>query len=149
MAIPLPKQWRITGIPISNRIVIPAEELDFSQIRAQGAGGQHVNKTSSAIHLRFDINRASLPDEVKQRLLTLNDTRINNDGVLVIKSQDSRSAEQNRLTALVRLQNLIQGTLVQRKKRKPTKPTKASQRRRLDTKNQRGRVKQMRGKIRD
>lgn len=146
-ARPVAKDWRLTGVPISARFTIRPDELVFSQIRAQGPGGQHVNKTSSAIHLRYNLHNAALPDEAKQRLLQMNDQRISSDGTIVIKSQDSRSAEQNRLTALVRLQSLLRSALVQPKPRRATKPTRASKHKRMDKKSQRGKVKQMRGKV--
>ncbi|MBE0613120.1 MAG: aminoacyl-tRNA hydrolase [Burkholderiales bacterium] len=136
-------------LQISIGVAIPAREIEISAIRAQGAGGQNVNKVSSAIHLRFDINASSLPDVYKERLLGLRDQRITKDGVVVIKSQQYRSQDKNREEALQRLQELVRSVAVSRKKRKPTKPTRSSQRKRLDHKTRRGAVKLMRGKVID
>lgn len=116
-------------------------------IRARGAGGQKVNKVATAIHLRFDIPASSLPDFYKQRLLALQDQRISSDGVIVIKAQRYRSQEKNREEALDRLRELIRSVLVTRKKRKPTKPTRAAKERRLEAKRQRGKIKRSRGKV--
>lgn len=132
---------------ISQNVVIPENEIDMQAIRAQGAGGQNVNKVASAIHLRFDINASSLPDFYKQRLLALSDQRITSDGVIVIKAQRYRSQEKNREAALERLHELIRSVLVTRKKRKPTRPTRAAVRRRLDAKQKRSKIKRIRGKI--
>jgi len=133
---------------ISPSISIPDEELEFSAIRAQGAGGQNVNKVASAVHLRFDVTASkALPDLCKRRLLGLRDHRITSDGVVVIKSQQHRSQEANKEAALERLQELIRGALVTRKPRRPTKPTKASQSKRLDSKTRHGRLKKARGKL--
>jgi ribosome-associated protein len=134
---------------IPNSVSIPAREIEISAIRAQGAGGQNVNKVSSAIHLRFDIAASSLPDVFKERLLGLRDQRITKDGVVVIKAQQHRSQEMNREEALQRLQELILSVAVPRKKRKPTRPTRSSQRKRLDSKTRRGAVKLTRGKVVD
>ena len=134
---------------ISNSVTIPAREIEISAIRAQGAGGQNVNKVSSAIHLRFDIGASSIPDQFKERLLKLNDQRITKDGVVVIKAQQHRSQEKNREAALRRLWQLIRGVAVSPKKRKPTKPTRSSQRKRLDSKTKRGAVKISRAKVTD
>ena len=134
---------------ISNSVSIPAREIEISAIRAQGAGGQNVNKVSSAIHLRFDIAASSLPDVLKERLLGLHDQRITKDGVVVIKAQQHRSQEMNREEALQRLQELILSVAIPRKKRKPTQPTRSSQRKRLDSKTRRGAVKLTRGKVVD
>jgi len=134
---------------ISNSVSIPVREIEISAIRAQGAGGQNVNKVSSAIHLRFDIAASSLPDAFKQRLLGLHDQRITKDGVLVIKAQQHRSREMNREEALQRLQELIRSVAIARKTRKPTRPTRSSQRKRLDSKSRRGAIKLTRGKVVD
>ena len=123
------------------------DEIDFSAIRAQGAGGQNVNKVSSAIHLRFDIPQSSLPDVIKERLLALSDQRITADGVVIIKAQTTRSQDQNRADAVSRLQALVDSVAVPPKPRKATKPTKSSQSKRLDTKSTRGDVKKLRGKV--
>ena len=136
-------------LQISNHVAIPAREIEISAIRAQGAGGQNVNKVSSAIHLRFDIGASSIPGLYKERLLKLNDQRITKDGVIVIKAQQHRSQDMNREEALRRLQELIQSVAVTRKKRKPTRPTRSSQRKRLDSKTRRGAVKLARSKVTD
>lgn len=124
-------------------------EVELSAIRAQGPGGQNVNKVSSAIHLRFDIRASSLPDAFKERLLALRDQRITRDGVVVLKAQNARSQEQNREEALRRLQELVDSIAVLPAVRRPTRPTRASQRRRLDGKSTRALVKQLRGKVSD
>jgi ribosome-associated protein len=129
------------------KFVVPEDEVEFSAIRAQGAGGQNVNKVSSAIHLRFDIPRSSLPEAVKERLLALRDSRITLEGVLVIKAQTSRSQEANRTEAMQRLQELVDSVATPPRKRRPTRPTAASKRRRLESKTQRGQVKAARGKV--
>jgi ribosome-associated protein len=126
----------------------PADwELDFSAIRASGPGGQNVNKVSSAVHLRFDIRRSTLPAVIKERLLALSDQRITAEGVVVIKAQESRSQEQNRADAVARLVALVQSVAHTPKTRRPTRPTFGSQQRRLSGKAQRGEVKSGRGKI--
>lgn len=125
------------------------EDLVYSAIRAQGAGGQNVNKVSSAIHLRFAIRTASLPAILKERLLALSDQRISSDGVIVIKAQQSRSQEKNRLDARLRLQALIESVAVTTKTRHATRPGVAARQRRLDSKNRRGNIKALRGKIHD
>ena len=134
-------------LQITQQVFIPDTEIDIQAIRAQGAGGQNVNKVSSAIHLRFDINASSLPEIYKQKLLQLNDQRISNEGIIVIKSQQFRSQDKNRDEALKRLQALIKTVTVTRKKRKPTKPTLGSKQRRMESKTRRGRLKGLRGKI--
>jgi ribosome-associated protein len=135
---------RIISIPI-----IAEDDIEFSAIRAQGAGGQHVNKVSSAIHLRFDIGASSLPPAVKERLLALKDQRITRDGIVVIKAQAHRSQEKNRAEAIQRLQEMVASVAVLPRTRRPTRPTRGSQTRRLEQKSSRGQIKSMRGKISD
>ncbi|MDX1319191.1 MAG: alternative ribosome rescue aminoacyl-tRNA hydrolase ArfB [Oceanospirillum sp.] len=134
-------------LQISNAVSIPDEELELQAIRAQGAGGQNVNKVSSAIHLRFDIAGSSLPEFYKERLLALKDSRISKEGVLVIKAQQFRTQEKNREDALQRLKTLILDATKVQKTRRPTKPSRNSQKKRMDKKNQRGQIKSLRGKV--
>ena len=131
----------------ADRPIVPASEIEISAVRAQGAGGQNVNKVSNAVHLRFDIRASSLPEAVKQRLLRRSDHRITRDGVVIIKSQQHRSLELNRDEALERLNALVASAAVAPKRRKPTRPTLASKQRRLEGKVKRGRIKVLRGKV--
>lgn len=137
---------RAAASPISP-FPVHEDEVEFSAIRAQGAGGQNVNKVSNAVHLRFSIPDSSLPDDVKARLLALGDQRITDEGVVVIKAQTSRSLEQNKAEGMARLQTLIDGVAVPPKRRKPTRPTLGSQRRRLEGKASRSEVKRGRGPV--
>ena len=135
-------------IVISRHVAIPDGELEITAIRAQGAGGQHVNKTSTAIHLRFDIRASSLPEYYKERLLAASHHLISSDGVIVIKAQEYRSQELNREAALARLVAMIKELTTEKKARRPTRPTRASKERRLASKAQKSSVKSMRGKVR-
>lgn len=133
-------------LEISKKISIPDKEIEITAIRSQGAGGQNVNKVSSAIHLRFDIRNSSLPQIYKQRLMMLKDHRITKEGTIVIKAQEYRSQEKNRQMAILRLQELIKKAGTTPRKRKPTKPSLRSQMNRMDSKSRRGQVKRLRAK---
>jgi ribosome-associated protein len=134
-------------LQISSHVTIPDSEIDIHAVRSQGSGGQHVNKVSTAVHLRFDIAASSLPPFYKEALLTLRDHRISQDGIITIKAQQHRTQERNREDALDRLCLLIQSVAIPRKTRRPTKPTKGSQKRRLEGKTKRGRLKALRRRL--
>jgi ribosome-associated protein len=137
----------ILMLHISSHVIIPDSEIDIHAMRSQGAGGQNVNKVSSAIHLQFDIAASSLPPFYKEELLKLKDHRISQEGVITIKAQQYRSQEQNREDALTRLSELIRSVAIPRKKRRATKPTKGSQNRRIESKKKQGRLKALRGTL--
>lgn len=134
---------------IITKISIDPAEVEFNAVRAQGPGGQNVNKVSNAVHLRFNIAASSLPDAVKERLLVLRDARITRDGVVIVKAQQGRSLEQNKVDALARLQEMVERAAYIAPVRRPTRPTRGSQRRRLESKARSGDIKALRGKVTD
>jgi ribosome-associated protein len=135
------------SLKISSQVSIPLAQIELQPIRAQGAGGQNVNKVSSAVHLRFDIESSSLPESYKESLRKLRDQRVTSEGVIVLKAQRFRSQEKNREDALERLRTLLQAAGAVRKHRKPTKPTRSSQKKRVDSKTKRGQLKSQRSRV--